>query len=108
MDYDDDGNPQTTTLEEYLLPGILDVPEVEMVEMVSASPHNPIGVKAQARRDDPRRRGDHFVDRERARSIWRADLAAAHHGPADRRTDHRRAAQTERGGDRIIIEPMET
>jgi carbon-monoxide dehydrogenase large subunit len=45
MDYDENGQPQTHTLEEYLLPGILDVPEVEIVQMESPSPLNPIGVK---------------------------------------------------------------
>jgi carbon-monoxide dehydrogenase large subunit len=45
MDYDENAQPQTATLEEYLLPAILDVPAVEMVEMEFPSPNNPIGVK---------------------------------------------------------------
>jgi len=45
MDYDANGQPQTATLEEYLLPAILDVPEVEIVDLECPSPLNPIGVK---------------------------------------------------------------
>jgi carbon-monoxide dehydrogenase large subunit len=45
MHYDENGQPNTNTLEEYLLPAILDVPEVEIVHMESPSPLNPLGVK---------------------------------------------------------------
>jgi aerobic carbon-monoxide dehydrogenase large subunit len=45
MLYDGEAQPQTTTLEEYLLPAILDVPRVDIVHMESPSPLNPIGVK---------------------------------------------------------------
>jgi len=45
MDYDALGNPQTVTLEEYLLPAALDVPKVEIVTMQSPSPLNPLGIK---------------------------------------------------------------
>lgn len=45
VDYDENGQQRTATLEEYLLPAILDVPEVEIVDMESPSPNNPIGVK---------------------------------------------------------------
>jgi carbon-monoxide dehydrogenase large subunit len=45
VDYDENGQQRTATLEEYLLPAILDVPEVEIVDMEFPSPNNPIGVK---------------------------------------------------------------
>jgi len=38
MYYDELGLPQTTSLEEYLLPGALDVPKVEIVTMESPTP----------------------------------------------------------------------
>jgi aerobic carbon-monoxide dehydrogenase large subunit len=43
--YDERGYPLTTTLEEYLLPAVLDVPKVEIVSMESPTPLNPLGVK---------------------------------------------------------------
>lgn len=43
--YDEQGNPVTTTLADYLLPQAGDVPEVEIVHMESPSPFNPLGVK---------------------------------------------------------------
>jgi carbon-monoxide dehydrogenase large subunit len=45
VDYDENGQQRTANLEEYLLPAILDVPEVEIVDMEFPSPNNPIGVK---------------------------------------------------------------
>ena len=42
---DDDAQPLTTTLGDYLLPGSLDVPRIDTVHMESPSPLNPIGVK---------------------------------------------------------------
>jgi carbon-monoxide dehydrogenase large subunit len=45
MNYDDHAQPQTNTLEEYLLPGVLDVPNVEIVQMESPTPLNPLGIK---------------------------------------------------------------
>jgi aerobic carbon-monoxide dehydrogenase large subunit len=45
MDYDEHAQPQTNTLEEYLLPGVLDVPKVEIVQMESPTPLNPLGIK---------------------------------------------------------------
>jgi len=43
--YDAEGYPYTTTLEEYLLPAVLDVPKVEIVSMESPSALNPLGIK---------------------------------------------------------------
>jgi carbon-monoxide dehydrogenase large subunit len=45
MVYDADGNPQTTSLADYLLPAAGNVPVAEIVHMESPSPFNPIGVK---------------------------------------------------------------
>lgn len=45
MRYDQDANPLTTTLADYLLPDAGNVPEVEIVHMESPSPFNPLGVK---------------------------------------------------------------
>jgi carbon-monoxide dehydrogenase large subunit len=45
MNYDEHAQPQTTTLEEYLLPAVLDVPNVEIVQMESPTPLNPLGIK---------------------------------------------------------------
>ena len=45
MDYDEHAQPQTNTLEEYLLPAVLDVPKVEIVQMESPTPLNPLGIK---------------------------------------------------------------
>jgi len=45
MVYDDDGNPLATTLADYLMPRIHDMPRVELLHMESPSPLNPLGVK---------------------------------------------------------------
>jgi carbon-monoxide dehydrogenase large subunit len=45
MYYDEHAQPQTNTLEEYLLPAVLDVPAVEIVQMESPTPLNPLGIK---------------------------------------------------------------
>jgi aerobic carbon-monoxide dehydrogenase large subunit len=45
MRYDEVGNPETTTLEEYLLPALLDIAKVDIVHLESPSPLNPIRVK---------------------------------------------------------------
>lgn len=45
MRYDGDGNPQTTSLADYLLPDAGNVPDVKLVHMESPSPLNPLGVK---------------------------------------------------------------
>ncbi len=45
MGFDDDAQPLTVTLADYLLPGSTDVPRVATVHMESPSPLNPIGVK---------------------------------------------------------------
>ena len=45
MHYDESANAVTTTMGDYLLPDAGNVPEVEMVHMVSPSPLNPLGVK---------------------------------------------------------------
>ena len=45
MIYDEDGNPQTTSLADYLLPDAGNVPDVQIVHMESPSPLNPLGVK---------------------------------------------------------------
>ena len=45
MNYDEHAQPQTNTLEEYLLPAVLDVPNVEIVTMESPTPLNPLGIK---------------------------------------------------------------
>ncbi|MBB6305838.1 xanthine dehydrogenase family protein molybdopterin-binding subunit [Xanthobacter tagetidis] len=45
MRYDEAGNPQTTSLADYLLPDAGNVPNVEIVHMESPSPLNPLGVK---------------------------------------------------------------
>lgn len=43
--YDVDGNPQTTSLADYLLPDAGNIPNAEIVHMESPSPLNPLGVK---------------------------------------------------------------
>ena len=45
MRYDEGANPQTTTLDAYLLPDAGNVPDAEIVHMESPSPFNPLGVK---------------------------------------------------------------
>jgi len=43
--YDDDGNLQTSTLAEYLVPSAADVPKMDLEQTVTPSPTNPLGVK---------------------------------------------------------------
>ena len=43
--YDDDGNLQTTTLTDYLVPGAPEVPALKLERTVTPSPTNPLGVK---------------------------------------------------------------
>jgi aerobic carbon-monoxide dehydrogenase large subunit len=43
--YDDDGNLQTSTLAEYLVPSAADVPKLDLDQTVTPSPTNPLGVK---------------------------------------------------------------
>ncbi|MEF8812621.1 MAG: molybdopterin cofactor-binding domain-containing protein [Halovenus sp.] len=43
--YDDNGNLQTGTLQDYAIPKPADVPEMNLDSTVTPSPHNPIGVK---------------------------------------------------------------
>ncbi len=45
MHYDDDANPLSTTLAEYLMPGANDVPDAEKIHIESPTPLNPLGVK---------------------------------------------------------------
>ena len=45
MGFDEDAQPLTTTLADYLLPGSTDLPRIVTVHMESPSPLNPIGVK---------------------------------------------------------------
>jgi carbon-monoxide dehydrogenase large subunit len=45
MGYDDDAQPTTVTLADYLLPGSCDVPDAAMVHVMTPSPLNPLGVK---------------------------------------------------------------
>ncbi|MEJ8574259.1 xanthine dehydrogenase family protein molybdopterin-binding subunit [Microbaculum marinum] len=45
MHYDDEAQPVTTTLADYLLPMAPDVPDVEIVHMETPTPLNPLGVK---------------------------------------------------------------
>ena len=45
MIYDDEGQPQTTNLAEYLVPTAPEVPRYEIVHEVSPTDRNPIGVK---------------------------------------------------------------
>jgi carbon-monoxide dehydrogenase large subunit len=43
--YDENGNLLTATLTDYAVPTSADVPEIELDETVTPSPHNPLGVK---------------------------------------------------------------
>ena len=43
--YDADGNPLTTSLIDYSVPGIGDLPNFETLHMETPSPHNPLGAK---------------------------------------------------------------
>jgi carbon-monoxide dehydrogenase large subunit len=43
--YDEDAQPQTTTLMDYLLPALSDVPPIEIFHIETPSPLNPLGVK---------------------------------------------------------------
>jgi carbon-monoxide dehydrogenase large subunit len=45
MRFDDDAQPVTTTLAEYLLPTATELPNIEIVHQVSPTDRNPIGVK---------------------------------------------------------------
>jgi carbon-monoxide dehydrogenase large subunit len=45
MRYDADGNPLSTTLQDYLLPGSTDVPMFQVLHVETPNPLNPIGVK---------------------------------------------------------------
>lgn len=45
MHYDNEAQPVTTTLADYLLPMAPDVPDVEIVHMETPTPLNPLGVK---------------------------------------------------------------
>jgi carbon-monoxide dehydrogenase large subunit len=43
--FDDDGNPKTSTLAEYLVPAASDVPPITLGHTITPSPTNPLGVK---------------------------------------------------------------
>ena len=43
--YDADGNPTTTNLADYAFPSAVELPDFELVDMATRSPHNPLGVK---------------------------------------------------------------
>jgi len=43
--YDVDGNPLTTSLVDYAIPGIGEIPFIESLHMETPSPHNPLGAK---------------------------------------------------------------
>ena len=45
MRYDDQGQPMTTNLADYLLPTATEVPNIDVIHHVSPSPLNPLGVK---------------------------------------------------------------
>jgi aerobic carbon-monoxide dehydrogenase large subunit len=45
MAYDDNGNPLTANLADYVLPTADDVPEVRIIHLASPTPINPLGVK---------------------------------------------------------------
>ncbi|MEA5501796.1 xanthine dehydrogenase family protein molybdopterin-binding subunit [Halotia wernerae UHCC 0503] len=45
MRYDDQGQPMSTTLADYLLPTSTEVPDIEILMHESPSPHNPLGIK---------------------------------------------------------------
>jgi carbon-monoxide dehydrogenase large subunit len=43
--YDADGNPLSTNLADYAFPAASELPDFELLEMATPSPHNPLGVK---------------------------------------------------------------
>ena len=45
MKYDHDAQPMTTTFQDYLLPGALDVPPCAIEHVETSNPLNPLGVK---------------------------------------------------------------
>jgi carbon-monoxide dehydrogenase large subunit len=45
MRYDDQGQPQSTTFADYLLPTSTEIPHLELIFVQSPSPTNPLGVK---------------------------------------------------------------
>ena len=45
MQYDDDGNPQTATLVDYLIPSAAELPSFETSNTETDSPRNPLGAK---------------------------------------------------------------
>ena len=45
MQYDDDGNPQTATLVDYLIPSAAELPFFEASNTETDSPRNPLGAK---------------------------------------------------------------
>ncbi len=45
MRYDDQGQPVSATLADYLLPTATEVPDIEILMHESPSPHNPLGIK---------------------------------------------------------------
>ncbi|HKA03118.1 MAG TPA: molybdopterin cofactor-binding domain-containing protein, partial [Acidimicrobiales bacterium] len=45
MSYDEEGNPRTTSLADYLVPSAADVPAIDAVLVESLSPINPLGAK---------------------------------------------------------------
>ena len=45
MVYDDNAQPMTTNLSEYLLPSAMELPPIEVLHHISPSPLNPLGVK---------------------------------------------------------------
>ena len=69
--YDEHGHLTTSTLADYMLPRIADIPDIETISMESLSPLNPLGVKGGGRRRHhrttgrPRRRR-----RRRACTLW--------------------------------------
>ena len=48
MRYDGEGQPQTVTYGDYLLPTAQCVPPIELLHMVSPTPLNPLGIKGAA------------------------------------------------------------
>jgi aerobic carbon-monoxide dehydrogenase large subunit len=45
MGYDETGQPVTTTFADYLLPGAMEVPEIQTLYQQTPSPLNPLGAK---------------------------------------------------------------
>jgi len=43
--YDADGNPLATTMQDYILPRLSDIPDIQLMHMESPSPLNPMGIK---------------------------------------------------------------